>query len=48
VDGKNSFVCNCPSAWQGVLCQFDVDECTLKEPPCKNFITCVNLAGDYR
>jgi len=48
VDGKNSFVCNCPPAWQGVLCQFDVDECTLKEPPCKNFITCVNLAGDYR
>lgn len=48
VDGKNSFTCNCPAAWQGVLCQFDVDECGLLESPCKNSLTCVNLAGDYR
>ena len=48
VDGKNEFVCNCPTAWQGILCQFDVDECALKESPCKNSLTCVNLAGDYK
>ncbi|KAJ8952596.1 hypothetical protein NQ318_004143 [Aromia moschata] len=45
VDLENSFKCNCSSAWQGTVCQFDADECLTN--PCINAISCTNLVGDY-
>ncbi|KAH1007672.1 hypothetical protein HUJ04_004878 [Dendroctonus ponderosae] len=46
VDLEDAFRCDCPTAWEGDLCQFDADECQIQNP-CINAMSCTNLVGDY-
>ncbi|XP_060083399.1 neurogenic locus Notch protein-like [Ylistrum balloti] len=38
--------CLCDSGWEGVSCQYDIDECA-QGSPCSDGKTCVNTAGSY-
>ncbi|CAH1775425.1 unnamed protein product [Owenia fusiformis] len=50
VDQFNSFFCRCPSNWQGVTCDQDVNECAIyagTDLGCQNGATCINTNGGY-
>ncbi|XP_033744982.1 fibropellin-1-like isoform X2 [Pecten maximus] len=42
----NTPKCLCDVGWEGVACQYDIDECA-QGSPCPNGTTCVNKAGSY-
>ncbi|RWS11455.1 cubilin-like protein, partial [Dinothrombium tinctorium] len=51
IDTYNSFVCRCPSGWQGPTCEEDVNECALfagTDLGCQNGATCRNTPGSYQ
>nr|XP_042896535.1 cubilin [Parasteatoda tepidariorum] len=50
VDAYNGFICNCPSNWEGVTCETDVNECAVFAGTsfgCQNGATCINSHGGY-
>ncbi|XP_054719322.1 cubilin-like [Uloborus diversus] len=51
VDAYGGYICNCPSNWEGVTCETDVNECAVYAGTslgCQNGATCVNNPGGYR
>ncbi|XP_055957476.1 mucin-like protein isoform X2 [Patella vulgata] len=40
INGDSNYTCNCPTGWQGWLCDTDVDDCTPSS--CSNNGTCVD------
>ncbi|XP_025835498.1 protein crumbs isoform X2 [Agrilus planipennis] len=47
IDGINRYDCNCTgTGYQGLLCELDIDECSLGEDLCGPGI-CVNTPGSY-
>ncbi|XP_049840768.1 cubilin-like [Schistocerca gregaria] len=49
-DKYSGFVCRCPSNWQGILCDVDVNECANfagTDLGCQNGATCINKPGTY-
>ncbi|XP_023561215.1 cubilin [Octodon degus] len=50
LDLHDSFVCICPSQWEGPLCSADVNECAIHSGTpwgCQNGATCMNTMGSY-
>ncbi|KRZ80444.1 Fibropellin-1 [Trichinella papuae] len=45
---KSSVFCDCRNGYTGKYCNWDIDECTYQEKPCKNNGTCVNTFGSYK
>ncbi|CAH0562353.1 unnamed protein product [Brassicogethes aeneus] len=49
-DLYDSYLCNCPSNWEGTNCDVDVNECARfagTDLGCQNGATCVNKPGTY-
>ncbi|XP_011486550.1 EGF-like repeat and discoidin I-like domain-containing protein 3 isoform X1 [Oryzias latipes] len=44
-DVFSEYICKCPSGFEGVHCQTNVNDCAME--PCKNGGTCRDLDGDY-
>lgn len=50
MDLYDSFVCHCPSEWDGPTCSNDVNECIIlsgSDSGCQNGGTCQNTRGGY-
>ncbi|XP_021927790.1 cubilin [Zootermopsis nevadensis] len=50
IDSYNGFFCRCPSNWEGLLCNVDVNECAHfagTDLGCQNGATCINKPGTY-
>ncbi|KFM76020.1 Cubilin, partial [Stegodyphus mimosarum] len=49
-DTYNGYICKCPSNWEGVTCETDVNECAIYAGTsfgCQNGATCINTHGGY-
>ncbi|GFG35967.1 hypothetical protein Cfor_02931, partial [Coptotermes formosanus] len=50
IDSYSGFFCRCPSNWEGLLCNVDVNECAHfagTDLGCQNGATCINKPGTY-
>ncbi|XP_035217484.1 cubilin-like, partial [Stegodyphus dumicola] len=50
IDAYNGYICICPSNWEGVTCETDVNECAVYAGTsfgCQNGATCINTQGGY-
>ncbi|KRY86029.1 Neurogenic locus notch -like protein 1 [Trichinella pseudospiralis] len=45
---ENRVFCDCINGYTGKYCNWDINECTYQEKPCKNNGTCVNTFGSYK